>query len=119
MLQYKIRELRRKQGLTQAEFGKLLNVSASTIAFWETGKREPDIRKLKEIAKIFNVTADYLLDNEKGIVISDMRLNNESMDMNVIEMIGRNGDRKTFIVDDSKMKEIESIAKKVENIGKK
>lgn len=76
MLKYKIRELRRERGLTQIELGKLINISASTIALWETGKREPDIKKLKEIANIFNVTTDYLLDNEKeNLVALDIDVN--------------------------------------------
>ncbi len=114
MLKYKIRDLRRKQNLTQSDFGRLINISASTIALWETGKREPDIKNLKKISEIFNVTTDYLLDNEQNIVESD----NEQSDFNVIQVIGRNGDHKTFIVDDQKMKEIESIAKKIRTVNK-
>ena len=119
MLKYKIRELRRERGLTQIEFGKLINISASTIALWETGKREPDIKKLKEIANIFNVTTDYLLDNEKeNLVDLDIDVNKKNLKMNIIEMIGRNGDRKTFIVDDLKMKEIELIARNLKKVDK-
>lgn len=119
MLKYKIRELRRERGLTQIEFGKLINISASTIALWETGKREPDIKKLKEIANIFNVTTDYLLDNEKeNLVDLDIDVNKKNLKMNIIEMIGRNGDHKTFIVDDLKMKEIELIARNLKKVDK-
>lgn len=119
MLKYKIRELRRERGLTQIEFGKLINISASTIALWETGKREPDIKKLKEIANIFNVTTDYLLDNEKeNLVDLDIDVNKKNLKMNIIEMIGRNGDRKTFIVDDLKMNEIELIARNLKKVDK-
>ncbi len=119
MLKYKIRELRRERGLTQIELGKLINISASTIALWETGKREPDIKKLKEIANIFNVTTDYLLDNEKeNLVALDIDVNKKNPKMNIIEMIGRNGDHKTFIVDDLKMKEIELIARNLKKVDK-
>ena len=119
MLKYKIRELRRERGLTQIELGKLINISASTIALWETGKREPDIKKLKEIANIFNVTTDYLLDNEKeNLVALDIDVNKKNPKMNIIEMIGRNGDHKTFIVDDLKMKEIELIARNLKKVYK-
>ena len=33
---------------------------------WETGKRMPDTDMLRKIAQFFNVSIDYLLDNEKS-----------------------------------------------------
>ncbi len=61
MLKDKLKELRKKKGITQTEFAKEFNISVGTIGNWETGNREPDYEMLKKIAKYFNVSTDYLL----------------------------------------------------------
>jgi len=57
----RISELRKKRNMKQSDLAERLRVSTSTIAMWETGKRDPDTEKLNELASIFNVTTDYLL----------------------------------------------------------
>lgn len=59
--------LRKTKGLTQTQFASTFNISTGTIAMWETGKRMPDSETLKRIAQFFNVSIDYLLDNEKKL----------------------------------------------------
>lgn len=61
MISERIRELRRKNRLTQTELSNKLNVSNGTIAMWETGKRTPDLETVDRIANFFKVTVDYLL----------------------------------------------------------
>lgn len=39
----KIREYREKAGLTQEQLASLLRVSQTTISFFESGKRFPDV----------------------------------------------------------------------------
>lgn len=53
--------LRKRTGLTQVELAKKLEVSHSSIAMYESGKREPSIEKLEEIADFFNVDINFLL----------------------------------------------------------
>ena len=48
-------------GITQSELAALVNTSKSTISLYETGKREPDILKLKALAKALNVSCDALV----------------------------------------------------------
>ena len=62
MFSSKLKNLRNITGMTQKDLSSILNVSISTIAMWETGKREPDFNTLKLIASFFDVTSDYLLD---------------------------------------------------------
>lgn len=57
----RLRELRKEKGLTQKELAAVLKVSDSTLSYWEQGKFEPDNFLLKEIAKYFNVSVEYLL----------------------------------------------------------
>lgn len=56
-----IAELRFEQGITQAELGKLLNCSDSTISAHEKGKRDISMDDLKRYAEVFNVSTDFLL----------------------------------------------------------
>lgn len=62
----KIKELRMKKKLTQEELAEKLNVSRQTISKWELGETNPNINQAKEIAQIFNVSLEELL-NEKRI----------------------------------------------------
>ena len=57
----RIAELRHKCGLSQAELAKPLGLSASTIAMYEQGKREPSVSILIALAAALGVTIDYLL----------------------------------------------------------
>ena len=61
-----LKNLRKIKGITQTQFATEFNISSGTIAMWETGKRMPDSETLKRIAQYFNVSIDYLLDNEKS-----------------------------------------------------
>ncbi len=58
----RIKELREQEGLKQAELAALLNVRQNTYSQYETGKREISIDILISLAKIFNVSADYILE---------------------------------------------------------
>ena len=62
----KLKELRFKNDITQVEFAKLLGVAQQTVGSWEKEKSAPNYELLKQIAKYFNVSIDYLLDNDDG-----------------------------------------------------
>lgn len=57
----RIRDLRNEFGLTQEELGKKIGQTKSNISKYETGSLEPGIDTLRELAKIFNVSLDYLM----------------------------------------------------------
>ena len=61
----RLRELRIKSGMTQNDIASKLNVSGQTILNWENGIYEPKISQLIELADLFNVTVDYLIEREK------------------------------------------------------
>lgn len=50
-----IRNYRQLRGMTQAQLAEELGCAASTIAMYETGKREPDFDQLEALADVFNV----------------------------------------------------------------
>ena len=63
----KIKEARKKAGLSQEQLASKLNISRSAVAKWETDKGIPDIENLKAISQLLNVSIDYLLDNEQEL----------------------------------------------------
>lgn len=74
MLSEKIKELRKKEGLTQEQLAEKLNVSRQAIAKWESGHGTPDIENIKNISHYFHVSIDYLLDNK---INKDVSLKNK------------------------------------------
>lgn len=57
----RLRELRKKAGLSQQEFANQIGTSKSSINMYERGEREPSLEMLEAIADYFNVDMDYLL----------------------------------------------------------
>lgn len=62
----KIRDLRKKKGWTQEEFGDMLGINKVTVSGYENGKRQPTPEMLSRMADLFGVTIDTVLgrDNE-------------------------------------------------------
>ena len=71
----KIREARRKCGLSQEQLAEKLSVSRSAIAKWETDKGLPDVGNLKTLARLLNVSVDLLLDEGQPANTSVIREN--------------------------------------------
>ena len=57
----RIKELRKKHGLTQQAFSEKLHVSFQAVSNWERGIAPPDLENLLRIATFFGVLADDLL----------------------------------------------------------
>lgn len=57
----KIKELRKKQDVTQEKLAAYLNISYQAISKWENGMALPDVTLIPQIAHFFGVTADELL----------------------------------------------------------
>lgn len=68
----RIRIMRNFLGLTQAELAEKVGVSKQAIATYETGKREPPFRNLIRLARIFKVSADWLLGEPPPVLDSRM-----------------------------------------------
>lgn len=60
----KITQLRNEHKMSQTELADLLDVSRQTISKWECNICDPEVGRIIQMAKIFNVTTDYLLDND-------------------------------------------------------
>ena len=59
-----ISDLRRENGYTQFELAEKLNYSDKSVSKWERAEAVPDVAVLKEIADLFGVTLDYMVEEE-------------------------------------------------------
>lgn len=57
----RIKELRKKNNLTQEEFGERFNITKTGVSYWESGKSEPSLEMIIKISKRFSVSVAYLL----------------------------------------------------------
>lgn len=57
-------KLRKQNQMSQDALAEKLNVSRQTIYKWEMGATYPDMDKLMDIAKIFNISIDKLINEE-------------------------------------------------------
>ena len=63
----KLKEIRKRFGLSQEQLAEIMNVSRQAITKWENDGGLPDINNLQELSKIFGITVDYLL-NDKNVL---------------------------------------------------
>ena len=61
-----LRTLIEERGITQKELAQQLNIAPSTMGSYVQGAREPDFETLRQLARCFGVTTDYLLDYHSG-----------------------------------------------------
>ena len=64
MLGARIAALRRQKNMNQHELARSLGISSSAVGMYEQGRREPPLRLVVELARIFEVSTDYLLTGE-------------------------------------------------------
>ena len=79
-----IAELRKAKGWTQIELAKKLNVSDKAVSKWESEGGFPEITQLPVLAKIFDVSIDYLMTGKKT--------EPEVITMSKIELCAKNDD---------------------------
>lgn len=71
MISLKIKELRKGMGLTQAELSEQLNTKfglktdRATVSNWERGASTPVFSTLSCLARLFDVSLDYLTGSEE------------------------------------------------------
>lgn len=56
----RIRELRKKRGMTQQRVAEEIKVSRSVVAGWELGTREPNALEMRNLCELFAVSSDYM-----------------------------------------------------------
>lgn len=67
----RIKNVRKVLALQQTEFAKEIGISQSTISSYEKNLRNPPVSVLKQIADIYNINLDYLLNDEEPILLNE------------------------------------------------
>lgn len=68
----KIRELRKKKGITQEGLASVLSVSPQAVSKWEMGLTYPDVAMIPAIAGYFGVSLDVLFDYDAAGIASQV-----------------------------------------------
>ena len=61
----RVKELRLKNGYSQQKLARKLNVHQTAISQWETGRTNPDVDIASKMAKLFDVSLEYILGIEE------------------------------------------------------
>ena len=59
-----LKNARKSAKMTQEQVARALGIDKSTYCGYETGKRRPDVERIRELASLFAVKADELLEVE-------------------------------------------------------
>lgn len=68
MLSENIKKNRKLKNMSQDELAEKLNVTRQSISLWETGQTQPSLDNIVALSKLFNVSTDALLNDDKSIV---------------------------------------------------
>lgn len=60
----RLREARKRAGLTQAELASKIGIGQNTYSYWETGKTKIDNVSLAKLAEILGVSIDYIMGHD-------------------------------------------------------
>lgn len=77
---YKIRRLRKENGLTIQEIAKLVDLSPSAIGMYERGVRKPDLSLALKLSKLFKKNVTYFYTSE-GDDVNYLGLDREIADL--------------------------------------
>ena len=78
----RLKETRKKNGLSQVELAKILDVHYITVSRWENSALCPGIKILITLSQMFGVTSDYLLGittNEENEKMNPMETTNRKL----------------------------------------
>lgn len=87
-----LKTLRLKENMTQAQLAQKLGLTKSVISAYETGLRLPSYDILIHIAKIYNVSTDYLLgvESKQQIDLSGLSQEETNALLNLIKAMKKN-----------------------------
>ena len=69
----KLKEIRKRFGLSQEGLAEIMNVSRQAITKWENDMGLPDTSNLLELSKVFGLTIDYFFNNDTELPLLVMR----------------------------------------------
>ena len=88
----RLRELRRRKKMTQAQVAKRLNLSKTAVSGYENNTKTPSVDVLIQLSILYGVTTAYLLglDNREMLYVGELGgRKRELLEMLVSEMRGK------------------------------
>ncbi len=84
-----LKELRSKSNLTQEKLAKQIGITKAVVSRYETNQIVPPFETVRAIARIFNVSLDYLGGNERGGTVSTVGISPQQVEIveNLIEQL--------------------------------
>lgn len=82
----KLITLRKSKELTQEQLAEQLHVSRQSVSKWETGQSIPEVEKMVELSRAFDVTVDYLL---KPSEIDELSVKTDMLEQQQKKMLAR------------------------------
>ena len=79
MMADRIRDLRELHNMTQSDTAKRLGITRSSVNAWEMGISVPSVRYIVQLARLFHVSADYILGIEHEMTLDISGLDEESV----------------------------------------
>ena len=108
-----LRNYRESAGLTQQQIADRIGITKSTYCNYESGKREPDVAKIKKIAKALGISADSLLstgfENKKAPLYSSEALKLAG-EFDTLDIHGKQTVRAVMDEELIRMEELENLA---------
>ena len=94
MFAQRLKELRKKNNMTQVQLADKLGVSKGTVAMWETGHRSPSVEMILKLSDVFNRNMEYILGHSDDEApsqfthsqVRDFELNGMKIDLYQIAM---------------------------------
>ncbi len=83
----KLYNLRKENHLSQEEVANKLHVTRQTISKWELGETSPDITEAKQLADLFAVSLDELVDHDRKNIIDKKMSNTERLAGIIIKIL--------------------------------
>lgn len=95
-----LKELRKKNNMTQEQLGERVGVTNKTISRWETGKYMPPIECLKLLSDIYQISINEILAGEKlnEENYKEAAENNIALTLEEIEAKGKKFENTMFII---------------------
>ena len=81
MIADRIKFLREQKGLTQTALAQKLNITRASVNAWEMGISTPSTQYIVELAKIFDVSADYLLGINSSACVNVAGLSDDDIEI--------------------------------------
>ena len=95
----KLITLRKKKLLSQEQLAEKLDVTRQTVSKWELGQSRPDMDKLTNMSKLFNVSIDTLTNSEISIENDEKQVVYDTpSSVNTTKKIKNNVPKRKFIL---------------------